>query len=295
MTHQGDAARRRAAARVNAAVLLFGLSGLFAKWLRLPAVSITFGRVLFSSLALLLYLLVRRAPLRVADRRDRLLLAAAGAVLALHWWSFLAAIKASSVAVGTVAFSSFPLFVTLMEPLAFRTKLRARDVAAALCILLGVCVMAAPLLGGGGRAAGLLPGLLSALTYAVLTLMNRRFVRRYGGTLTAFYEQATAAALLLPAALRAGFAPTGAEWALLAVLGVAATAAAHTLFITGLKELPARAAGLLSSLETVYGILFALILLGEVPSMREVLGAGIILGAVALAQWRPGGRPMKEG
>ena len=49
--------RKRAVFTVNIAVLLFGLAGLFAKWIRLPAICITFGRVLFSSAALGIYML----------------------------------------------------------------------------------------------------------------------------------------------------------------------------------------------------------------------------------------------
>ena len=37
-------------------------------------------------------------------------------------------------------------------------------------------------------------------------------------------------------------------------------------------------------METVYGILFALLLLGEIPSIREIVGAVIIVGVVVAAQ-----------
>ena len=37
-------------------------------------------------------------------------------------------------------------------------------------------------------------------------------------------------------------------------------------------------------METVYGILFAFLLLREVPSARELIGAGIIVAAVVAAQ-----------
>ena len=52
--------RKHAIMSVNIAVLLFGLAGLFAKWIHLPAICITFGRVLFSSVALGLYMLIRK-------------------------------------------------------------------------------------------------------------------------------------------------------------------------------------------------------------------------------------------
>lgn len=45
----------------------------------------------------------------------------------------------------------------------------------------------------------------------------------------------------------------------------------------------AQLASLIASLEPVYGILFALILLQEVPSRRELIGGIIILGTILYA------------
>ena len=271
--------KKRGILAVNLAVLLFGLVGLFAKWIRLPAIAITFGRVLFSSLALGLYLLLRRQSFRVARPGDRLLLAAAGGILALHWWAFLQSIQLSSVAIGTITFSSFPLFVTFLEPLVFRQKLERRNVLIALLILLGVLITVPAFSLSNHVFSGILVGMLSALAYAALTLINKALAGRLSGT-------ATAALVLLPSMLSVRARPSVPDLALLLGLGVITTALAHTLFISSLKALPARLAGVCSSLETVYGILFALLLLGEVPSLRELLGAAIILGAVIAAQLR---------
>ncbi|MBO7729087.1 MAG: DMT family transporter, partial [Oscillospiraceae bacterium] len=130
----------------------------------------------------------------------------------------------------------------------------------------------------------ILVGMVSAFSYAVLTILNKGFAGRYSGTLTAFYEQATAAVLLLPFVMRAGIHLSASDFWLLLFLGVVTTAVAHTLFISSLKEIPAQLAGICSSMETVYGILFALLLLGEVPSLREIIGAVIIVAVVCTAQ-----------
>lgn len=278
--------KKRGILAVNLAVLLFGLAGLFAKWIRLPAIAITFGRVLFSSLALGLYLLLRRQSVRVARPGDRLLLAAAGGILALHWWAFLQSIQLSSVAIGTITFSSFPLFVTFLEPLLFRQKLERRNVFIALLILIGVLITVPEFSLDNHVFAGILIGMLSALAYAVLTLINKKLAGSLSGTVTAFWEQASAALVLLPLMLTVQVRPTLPDLALLLGLGVITTALAHTLFISSLKTLPAQLAGVCSSLETVYGILFALLLLGEIPTLREILGAVIIVGAVIAAQLR---------
>ena len=278
--------KKRGILAVNLAVLLFGLAGLFAKWIRLPAIAITFGRVLFSSLALGLYLLLRRQSVRVARPGDRLLLAAAGGILALHWWAFLQSVQLSSVAIGTITFSSFPLFVTFLEPLLFRQKLERRNVFIALLILIGVLITVPEFSLDNHVFAGILIGMLSALAYAVLTLINKKLAGSLSGTVTAFWEQASAALVLLPLMLTVHVRPTLPDLTLLLGLGVITTALAHTLFISSLKTLPAQLAGVCSSLETVYGILFALLLLGEIPTLREILGAVIIVGAVIAAQLR---------
>ena len=46
-----------------------------------------------------------------------------------------------------------------------------------------------------------------------------------------------------------------------------------------MKRIRAQAASIISSLEPVYGILLALIFLGEVPAFRTVLGGAVVLGA----------------
>ena len=285
-TPEGSGVKKRALVSVNLAVLLFGLAGLFAKWIRLPAVGITFGRVVFSSLALLAFSLGSGQSLRLRGRGDLARLLLGGGILALHWWAFLASVQLSTVAIGTLTFSAFPLFVTFLEPLVFREPLRPGSVGIALVILLGVAVTVPAFSLQNRQTLGILTGLLSALSYAALTLLNKSLTRRYSGTVIAFWEQAAAAVLLLPFAAGLRLRPSLSDLGLLLLLGVLTTALAHTLFINSLRSIPARVAGVCSSMETVYGILFALLLLHEVPSVREILGAALIVGAVAVQNRR---------
>ena len=275
--------RKQALVFVNIAVLLFGLAGLFAKWINLPAICITFGRVLFSSMTLGIFMLLRRQSFRIR-RREAGWLVFAGLILALHWWSFLASIQVSTVAIGTITFSSFPLFVTFLEPFFFHEKLEKRNVVIAVIILAGVVITIPEFSLENHTFLGILVGMVSALSYAILTLINKSMAAKVTSMATAFYEPATAAIALLPFMIGVKIQPSGQDLALLLFLGVITTALAHTLFISSLKEIPAQLAGVCSSLETVYGILFALLLLGEIPGIREIIGAVIIVGAVIASQ-----------
>lgn len=262
--------------QVHLAVLLFGLSGLFGKLLPQPALVITLGRVVFSSLALFCLLRVRRIPVATGDGRTLAALLALGAVLALHWCSFYQAIQLSTVAVGLLTFSSFPIFVTFLEPLFFHKRLLARDVLLA-AVTFGGILLVVPLDGGAATLRGAAWGLVSGLSYALLGLLNKKFVSRLPAPVISFYEQLAAALLLMPALfwLRPTF--TAGEIGLLALLGVVFTALSHTLFISGLRGVRTQTAGIISSLEPVYGIVFAALVLGEIPSLRAVAGGLVVL------------------
>ena len=280
---------------VNLSVLLFGLVGVFARSITLSALEMTFWRVLFSSISLAAFMLITRQNFSVHSKKDALIIAGAGAVLAIHWWSFLGTIQMAGVAIGTITFSSFPLFVTFLEPLVFHTKLRLKNIIIALIILFGVSITVPELSLENKYSLGILTGMFSTFLYAVMAILNKFLSQRYSSTLTAFYEQATAAFVLLPLvccewlepARQAAILPPGNNLVYLLMLGIITTALAHTLFISSLKYISAQLAGVLSSMETVYGIVMAVIFLGEIPSTREIAGAVIIIGTILYTQLQP--------
>ena len=67
------------------------------------------------------------------------------------------------------------------------------------------------------------------------------------------------------------------------MIGLVCTAIAHSLYVAAQKKVKAQTAGIISGMETVYGILFAMIFLGEVPGIREVIGGIIILCVAVLS------------
>jgi drug/metabolite transporter (DMT)-like permease len=88
---------------------------------------------------------------------------------------------------------------------------------------------------------------------------------------------------LLPAVLWIGKMPSWQEIRLLAFLGIVCTALAHYLFIRSLSFVRAQLASVVTALESVYAILLAALILGEVPGVRTLLGGAVILVAVVLA------------
>jgi len=266
---------------LNFAVMMFGIAGVIGQYVEVPSVMVALGRVICSSIILLAIALLKKESLKLESKKDYALIIFTGAVLALHWTSFFQSIQVSSVAIGTITFSTFPLFLTFLEPLIYREKLSVRSIVSAIILLIGVIITIPEFSMENQVTIGIAWGMLSSLTYAIITLANRYFSGKYQGRIVSLYEQGTAAVVLLPTLFL-----VKATWRTQDIIGVAligciCTAFAYSMYISAQKKVKAQTAGLISGMETVYGIIYALILLGEVPTLREVIG-GIVILSVGL-------------
>jgi len=268
------------------ATLLFGLAGLFGKWVKEPAQVIVFGRVFFASLSLALCIRLFHLRLKPANRSDRLHLLGLGALLAFHWVAFFRSIQISTVAIGLLAYSTFPVFTSFLEPLWLKERFRPDILVAAAFCLLGVFWLIPSFNLSQAAFQGVFWGLLAGLSFALLSVANRGLARRYNSLVIAFYQDAAATLFLLPWVLTHQSLPSYADLARLVFLGVICTAGAHSLFIQAMKKITAATAAVISSLEPVYGIVLAFFLLREIPSPRTMAGGIIILASVLLITWR---------
>lgn len=259
------------------AVLLFALSGLFAKWLALPAVVIVFGRAAFAAIAIAVFVVVIRRQSLAVSRSSILGLAITGMILAFHWGSFFQAIQISSVAIGLITFASFPLFVSFIEPWFFKEKFHFNTVLQALFTVVGIYLILPKDNLNQEVMVGIYWGLASAISFAFLTLFNRKFVRDISARKVALYQNAVAAFCLVPIMFWINFEVNHEQLAILIILGVVFTALAHSLFNSSLKVLKAQTASIAVSLEPIYGIIAAYILLNETLTLQMVLGGALVM------------------
>jgi drug/metabolite transporter (DMT)-like permease len=264
---------------IHVAVFLFGFSSLFARLINQDAVIITFGRVFFSSAFIFIFVWLNKLKLKLQLKKDYLLMIVSGIILAIHWFCFIKSIQLSTVAIGTIAFSTFPLFTSFLEPVFFKEKIKIRSVVCSIIMLTGIFILAQNSSNQESiqKMNGIITGLVSGLTYAILSLLNRSFSAKYDSKIIVFYEQLSEAIILLPFVFIIKPAVPVKDLILLAVLGIVFTAAAHALFVKGLTHVKVSAAGIISGLEAVYSIILASILLKEIPMLNEIAGGLIVL------------------
>jgi drug/metabolite transporter (DMT)-like permease len=274
---------RSALTLAHIAALLFGLTGVFGALIHADATVITFGRAACAVAALAVVARLRKRPLLRLGTRQAGVLAATGMLLAAHWVTFFIAVKVGGVAVATLGFASFPAFIALLDVAFFRERIGAAEGLLLVFVTAGLGLVTPSFDFGNRGTVGLLWGLASGLTFALLAMANRRATRGTDAMQVAFWQNAVVALVLAPFAVGRLGTPAPIDWFYLGLLGVFCTGLAQYLFVKSLDGLSARSAGMIIALEPVYAIACAWWLFGERPSLRMLCGAALIIFTIILS------------
>lgn len=313
--------RSSALFKLHAAALLFGSSALFGQTINASPSMIVAGRTGFAVLALgLLALACRRPPWHGLAPAGIARLMAAGVVLALHWLTFFLAVQRGGVALATLGFASFPVFVTLLALALPGERPGARDGAVLLLVLAGLVLITPAFDLADSGTAGLLWGILSGAIYACIAVFNRYCSSQRrpaapagpagpagpatvagaagdtgtsgdadgaSGTQSCWWQCLAAACVLAPFSWREAPALQVRDWLLLACLGAVCTGLAYTLLIQALQRVKAQTAAIVICMEPVYAIGLAWLVFGAAPGPAVLAGGALVIAAVLLSSLPP--------
>ena len=280
----------KALLQIHFCVVLWGFTAILGKLISLPALPLVWWRMLIVVGALGLWPPLWRA-LIATDRRTLLVFAGIGVVVALHWLTFYGAIKLSNASVAATCMAIAPIFMAVIEPRVARRPFDPREIVVGLVALPGVALV----VGGtpAGLRVGIVVGVISALLVAVFGSLNKRYVERADAVLVTWVELGagtlllTLVTLLWPGPGGAFALPDGRDAVLLLTLSIACTLLPFTLALRALRHTSAFTAQLAVSLEPVYAVLLAIVLLGEQRelSVAFYLGVALIVGSVFAHTW----------
>lgn len=284
---------------VLAATVTWSTSGTFIKIIlqrySLAPWTLTVWRdtLTFVGLVLLTLFVDRRQLVAPAvDRRGLPRLAAMGAISVgffhVLWTQALALIP---VAVATVLNYTAPAFVVLGSWLLWRERPTSRQSTALLLTLLG-CVLvteAYKVTQTQLNTVGLLLGLGTGITYASYTLFSKAGLAQYGSWTIVTYAFGFATLTLWVANPSAGLVLLGAPlsaWLWMLALALVSTVIGFAAYTSGLRFISANSASIISTMEPVLAAGLALILLGEVVGIDQVLGGLLVITGVVLLTLR---------
>jgi len=210
-----------------------------------------------------------------------------GVVTALVHLTYFYAISKLQVAAAILLQYMGPIFVTL-----FSIAFWGERASAAKLLSLSLAFLGCYLVVGGYNLqllqmnqVGILWGLGAAVCYAAYTLLGERFMHRYGPWTVLFYTLVFSAIswhiFYSPFKyLRAGYSLK--QWTGLCYIAAFGTAAPFGLYFVGVNYIRSTRAAITAYVEPISAGFIAYLFLGEALELLQIIGALLVIGAVAL-------------
>jgi len=253
-----------------------------------PSLSIAAVRLVLAALVLTPFVIARRsAEVRSVSRSDVLLGLAAGALLAIHFATWITSLAYTSVASSTALVATNPIWIAVASVVLFRERVRAGVIAAIAFALAGSVLIFAAEGGGAGAQPDARLGdtlaLIGSISVSGYLLIGRSLRRRMSLLTYIWMVYSGAAAVIVVAAIIAreplwGFSATA--WACMVAIGLGPQLLGHSIFNWALKQVSATFVALAILGEPIGSAIFALILFGEGFSALQILGFALLLAGI---------------
>lgn len=267
-------------------VFIWGFSPVLGRYITADTWQLVWFRILITVLVMLLYLNISKQSFRVS-RQQALKLSGIGLIIMVHWLAFYGAIKVSNISVTMVAFSTGTLFSSILEPLLFKRSIRMYEV------LIGFIIIGAITLVFSIQTEfwlGIVLGIFAAFTSSLFGVFNGIMARELRSGIISFYELGAAFVglsifIFLMGDFKASFFVMDQH----SVIGILLLSLVCTVFpfITSVnlsKYISPYTIVLTVNLETVYGIIWAILFYNENKEVKPTfyIGVLIILAAIFL-------------
>jgi drug/metabolite transporter (DMT)-like permease len=270
---------------------MWGFTGILGKLIHLESLVIVWHRVLIAFLALGLFMVVRKYPMRIASFKDGLKLVGVGVIVALHWITFYKSIQLSTASLGILCLSTTTLHVTWLEPLVMRRPFQRIEFLLGLLVIFGIYFVSSDFKANEYEA--LMYGLISAMCAALFSVFNAKLAQDIPTPTITLFEMLTGFVFISIVLAFQGrfstelFVMTQSDFYWLLFLGILCTSFAFLVTIEIVKMLGAFTVSLSINLEPIYTILLAIFILNEhtLLNSKFYIGAALIILVVVLNAW----------
>ncbi|PCJ80148.1 MAG: EamA family transporter [Bacteroidetes bacterium] len=267
-------------------VLIFGFTGILGKLITLDAIPLVFWRTLIGGFAIYIWLKFR-GKVSKKSFKDLAQISFVGLLVAIHWTTFFASIKASNISVALTMIALCPMFIGFLEPLIFRRKLDWRELLVAFIVLLGVATIFSF---DTTYKEGIILGIISAFFASLFATLNGVLIKSHDASNISLVELITSAVVIFVYLLIQGdittsfFVISTEDWIFILILALVATSFAFIAFTAVMKVLTPFTTSVAINLEPIYSIILALLIFGEeeVMELHFYIGASLIIGSVVL-------------
>ncbi|MHC6179715.1 DMT family transporter [Clostridium sp. JNZ X4-2] len=272
-------------------MLIFGSIGVFVKNINLPSAELAFFRASIGSLFLICVFFIKSEKISFRSiKANLLLLIMSGMALGLNWIFLFQAYKYTTIPNATLSYYFAPIFVILLSPIFLKEKLTATKISCVIIAMAGLFLIlntGSNTAGSYNHLKGIIYGLLGAVLYASVILMNK-FIKNLSGFETTLIQLIMAAMVLLLSTIYKNNLNTAAishkAWLFILIVGIVHTGIAYLLYFSSVKELSGQSIAILSYIDPVSALFISSIFLGETMIPIQIIGGILILGSTFLSE-----------
>ena len=256
------------------ATLIWGSLGVMVRNIDMEPFSI----VAYRSLIALPIMLILFRKKRDNLKKNYKLLLLASIAITMAWSAHFYAFKLTTIANTVVLLYTGPIYVAILSPLVLK---EVRERKANICLILsifGIFLMYNQGLGDELNDRGLMLGAISGILFAFVIMATKKLSKDYS-SITIVTMQLFISVIILSPALFVEQQVVMENIMLLIILGIVHTAIAEFLFIDGLIKVSTQKASTISYIEPASAIIYAIILLNEIPEGLEIIGISLIATA----------------
>jgi len=256
--------------------IIWATTGIFIKILSLPSTTITFFRLAVPTLVLLVYLSWKRVPLNKATNK---ILLFASLLNAARMFLYFLAFTLTSIGNAVIMLYTWPIFAVILSALFLKEMLTMKKCFLLLLALIGIITMFSnqTLSFKSNDVLGMLAMLLSSLLYAATIPIFKKQLAHFSKPETIFCQNVVGAIVFFPFLFINKPFPTFPQFTIASFYAILIGLIGFVLFFSGLQQLKASTASLLTYSEPLSAIVFGAIILKEGITLNMIIGGGIIL------------------
>ncbi len=267
-------------------VFIWGFTAILGALISIDAIPLVWFRMLLATVFIFLFLKIKKENFLI-PKKALLGFCFVGFLIALHWVAFFSAIKSSNVSITLAMMSTGAFFGSFLEPLFYKRKIITYEVFFGIIVIVGLYIIFKV---ETQYFTGIILALTSSFLGALFSVFNGKFVVKYRASVIAFYELLSGL-LCITVFLFIGknfkntfFELSTNDWIFIIILASVCTAYAFIASVHVMKWISPYTLILTTNLEPVYGIILALLILGdkEYMSPQFYFGAAIILVTVII-------------
>jgi drug/metabolite transporter (DMT)-like permease len=191
----------------------------------------------------------------------------------LNTFTYLYAFKNTTIANAVLTHYTAPVIVAFLAPLFLKEVITKRIVMVIIIASIGLWIMLDGFSFKENQMAGIMAGLASGLTYAIIVIFLRIHAKNFNPLVLAFFTNAFITILLVPFVREV---PLHALWSYL-FMGIIHSTIAPILYFKGLQYVTANRAAVLGYLEPVCAIIFSIFFLNEFLKINSIIGGMLII------------------